>query len=176
MQTYRLASTTPKRIDPRVRQLLQAMELDESLAQWLSFYRTKAFRAEPSECHINVWVQTKYHGGSVCPGWTIWQDRAADFVEAQFHSVWRDKSGLIRDLTLRQGGEREVLFLPDPDREINLTNTAHGPGIITYDNVRMQSGVLISSFSRHVRALKTGLIFDHGLAIRNTLSAVPIQS
>jgi hypothetical protein len=168
MQTYQLTSTTPKRIDPRVRQLLVAMGLKETLAQWLPFHRTKAFEAEPNECHINAWVQMKYHGGEICSGWTIWQDRLADFVEAQFHTVWRDKSGLLRDLTPRQDGEREVLFLPDSTREITLTNTVHGPAIVTYDNVRMQSGVLTCSFSQHVRALKTNLIFDHGLAVQDT--------
>lgn len=166
MELIRLNCKTPKRVDPRIRQLLLCLGLNEANATWLDFHRPKRFVPEQKECHINAWIQTKYEGGSTCTGWTIWQDRSADFVEAQFHTVWRDASRLLRDVTPRQHKEKKVLFLPDPLRSIKLTDYNGLPAIKTFDNVRMQDGELRNGIREQVHVLVTELIYVHGLAER----------
>ena len=124
------------------------------------------FLPEEKECHINAWIQAKYKGGSTCTGWTIWQDKSADFVEAQFHTVWRDAAGLLRDVTPRQHKERKVLFVPDPKRAIRLTDYKGQPAIYTFGNVQMQDGSLRNGPREQVHVLITELIYVHGLAQR----------
>jgi hypothetical protein len=174
MAPLHLSPTTPKRVDPRVRQLLVALDLPETQATWLPLHRPKKFSPERNECHINAWIQMKYEGGTTCTGWMIWQDRAADFLEAQFHTVWRDSAGLLRDVTPRQDKERLALFVPDAQREVRLTNYDGAPAIITFDNVRMKNGALTNILREQTHVLVTELIYVHGLAFRG--AAIPNSS
>ena len=166
MERIVLNCKTPKRVDPRIRQLLLFIGLDETTAKWLDFHRPKNFAPEQKECHINACIQTKYEGGSTCTGWTIWQDRSVDFVEAQFHTVWRDASKLLRDVTPRQHPEKKVLFLPDPLRSIRFIDCNDQPAIEIFDNVRMQDGELSNGINALVHILATNLIYVHGLVER----------
>jgi hypothetical protein len=81
LNAVRLHSTTPRRIDPSVRLLLEAMGLDQTGAVWLKLHRPKDFKPELAECHINVLVQRTFRQGEPVCGWTIWQDKANEFVE-----------------------------------------------------------------------------------------------
>lgn len=166
MDKIRLNCKTPKRVDPRVRQLLFFIGLSEANATWLEFHRPRSFVPEQNECHINARIQTKYEGGFTCTGWTIWQDLSVDFVEAQFHTVWRDASRFLRDVTPRQHREKTILFIPDPLRSIRLTDYNGMPAIETFDNVRMQNGALCNGISEQVHVLVTELIYVHGLVER----------
>lgn len=115
-----------------------------------------------------MWLQLKYEqSGSVCSGWTLWQHKPTRFVEAQFHTVWRNDEGRLIDVTPRQDGEKKVLFIPDPKRCIRLTDYEGAPAISTYDNVRMQSGNVLTGPEERVHVLTTQLIYEHGLAVRS---------
>jgi hypothetical protein len=167
MSETSLKSTTPKRVDPRVRQLLNELCLPESSAVWLKLHKPKFFKPELSECHINASIQSNYESGSTVTGWTIWQDKALDFVEAQFHTVWKDSAGVLRDVTPRQDKERTVLFVPDSKRPVILTDYDGKPAIKIYDNVRMQQGQLLNGIAERVHVLVTNLIYEHDLATRS---------
>lgn len=66
---------------------------------------------EAGVCHFNVEHCVRQNGGERVPGWIIW-DQNYSFAESEFHSVWRDPSGTLRDITPRVDGEAEVIFLP----------------------------------------------------------------
>lgn len=167
MNSVKLRSTTPRRIDPSVRRLLQTMQLNPSHAVWLEFHRPKDFKPEFAECHINVLIQCRLHKGEPVSGWTIWQDRAQDFVEAQFHTVWRAQDKRILDLTPRQDREHSVLFVPDPSHRFGLTQVDGQPAVRVYDSVRMQSGVLLNQPDERFHVCVTDLIYEHGIAHRS---------
>lgn len=79
------------------------------------------------ECYANVAARVAAEGGSVLYGWQLWEWPHV-FVEAEFHAVWRSPTGELRDVTLRQDDETEILFVPDPRR------TYRG---VPIDNVRI---------------------------------------
>lgn len=66
---------------------------------------------EAGVCHWNVEHCVRQNGGERVPGWMIWDQNPA-FTESEFHSVWRDPSGKLIDITPRVDGEAEVIFLP----------------------------------------------------------------
>jgi hypothetical protein len=54
-------------------------------------------------------------GGSMQPGWAIWQCADA-LIEAEFHAVWRSPDGDLVDVAARLGGEQTILFVEDARR------------------------------------------------------------
>ena len=54
-------------------------------------------------------------GGSMQPGWAIWQCADA-LIEAEFHAVWRSPDGELVDVAARPGGEQTILFVEDARR------------------------------------------------------------
>jgi hypothetical protein len=160
-------ATTPKAIDKMITVLLDELSLSAATAQWLKYRKPRCFKPELNECHINAWLQMRYEkSGSLCSGWVIWQSKLAQFVEAQFHTVWRNDEGKLVDVTPRQDGEKRILFVPDSVRAITLLEYKGQPAIKTYDNVRVQSGRLVTGLREQIHVLKTELIYEHGLAIR----------
>ncbi len=149
-----------------MRRLLEAMGLDQAGAVWLELHRPKDFKPELAECHINVLVQQRFRQGEPVCGWTIWQDKANEFVEAQFHTVWRDAHGNLKDVTPRQDKERTVLFVPDSTRHFCLTHVDNAHVVLVYDSVRMQGGALLSQATKRVHLCVTNLIYEHGIATR----------
>lgn len=68
------------------------------------------------ECFPIVAEQVAAHGGECVIGWAIWEVSGV-FIEAEFHSVWKDPGGLLHDLTPRPTSFESILFLPDPSRK-----------------------------------------------------------
>ena len=163
MFQIKLRLTTPRRIDPEIRALLRELDLDERTVVRLPLHRTKSFKPQIAECHLNAWIQCKFEGGSTSTGWTLWQDRMTQFVEAQFHTVWVDKRNCQRDITPRQDKEREVFFVPDPRLPVRVTRHAGQPALIVFANVSMQSGRLIKGIEEQVRVLNSSLVEEHAL-------------
>lgn len=71
--------------------------------------------AEVLDCFMVVDRHVREHGGSVCYGWQIWEWPGV-YIEAEFHAVWRDPGGILRDLTPKQLPFQQILFLPDAAR------------------------------------------------------------
>ncbi len=69
---------------------------------------------EVDTCFPSVESYVHDHGGSVCHGWQIWEWTGV-MIEAEFHAVWRNSTGELRDLSPKRVPVTRVLFLPDPD-------------------------------------------------------------
>lgn len=74
--------------------------------------------AEIGECFGNVLRHCEQRGGSIVYGWNIWLWPRV-FVEAEHHAVWDDGNGRLIDVTPHRGGERTILFHPDPTRRFD---------------------------------------------------------
>lgn len=67
---------------------------------------------EPGGCFQNVRAIVRRLGGSVQHGWRM-REQPSVFVEGEFHAVWRRPEGGLVDVTPRDDGLSEILFLPD---------------------------------------------------------------
>ena len=77
------------------------------------FVRSKPSKdAILSHCFDNVERKIQRAGGSVAYGWAIWHLRGAYF-EAEYHGVWRKRSGELLDVSPQLNSYRKILFLPD---------------------------------------------------------------
>ncbi|MCU0756545.1 MAG: hypothetical protein MUE46_15725 [Xanthomonadales bacterium] len=154
---------SPKRIDAQAAALLAYLGLDASDARHLKFTRPDGFDPEPKNCHLNVWCQLKRGGGSPLHGWVIAQDKAKLFAEAIFHTVWQTPEGRVSDITPREDFEKRLLFVPDRNRTITLSQHEGRPAIITFDNVRMLGSRLITPLTRTKIAMQDGFAERYGL-------------
>lgn len=159
-----MVGSTPERLDEAVLQLLHVLGVAPSDARWLEFTAPDGFTPEIVQCHVNVWAHWKRNpGGGAVAGWVIWQAKAANFVEAEFHSVWCDPKGNLIDVTPRKDGERYVLFVPDSLRTITFFEHLGQPAIQTFENVRLSGGQIITGITPIGRVLTSGLLRSEGL-------------
>lgn len=68
------------------------------------------------ECFSIVPKQVAAYGGAQLTGWAIWEASGA-FMEAEFHAVWQQVSGVVLDVTPHSIPCSSILFLPDPKRQ-----------------------------------------------------------
>lgn len=72
--------------------------------------------ALPSECFPNVDTQIEKAGGDKVYGWQLWQSGNL-FIEAEFHTVWKDPLGFLHDITPKPNPfVTGILFLVDTNR------------------------------------------------------------
>jgi hypothetical protein len=69
--------------------------------------------AKPRDCTANVERAVSDHGGSVLYGWQLWEVPDV-MVEAEFHAVWVDPTGSMRDVTPKDLPFEQSVFLADP--------------------------------------------------------------
>lgn len=74
--------------------------------------------AKPQDCFAVIERHVQNHGGSICYGWQIWEWPQV-MLEAEFHAVWEDCSGNLRELTPKLSLVERILFLPDSTRVYN---------------------------------------------------------
>lgn len=67
------------------------------------------------DCFHSVHRHVRCHGGTALFGWQITEWPCA-FLEAEFHAVWQDPHGNLRDITPRQFPLSRSLFLTDSTR------------------------------------------------------------
>jgi hypothetical protein len=103
-------------------------------------------------------VQCKLRGGSIQFGWVLWEDKQADFVEAQFHSVWKNPKGELIDITPRQDNEKRILFITDPNRQVFWLTESKKPALKSFDNVRMRYGKLLNEIREAIGIPDTKLL------------------
>lgn len=160
----KLKPLSPRKINSSVRLILSELQLPESNIHILKYTKPKEFAPKIENCHCNVWAMCKKRGGHVIYGWIISQDIKNDFIEAIFHSVWRHPSGKLIDITPRKDGEKKLMIVIDNNRYVEM-NDIHGiPAIITYDNVRIFKGKLMSGIERINAIPPFDFIYEHGLA------------
>lgn len=68
------------------------------------------------ECFRIVPEQIAAHGGKQLTGWAVWETPGV-FIEAEFHAVWQQPDGTLRDVTPRPLPFDQILFVPDSRRE-----------------------------------------------------------
>lgn len=161
----RIKSNSPKKVNSAVRRLLLELALPENNAVWLKYKIPNGFTSEPGNCHFNVWVQCEYSGGKPIYGWIISQDVGNDFIEAQFHCVWSDLDGVIFDITPRLDSEKRIMFVLDTVRTVERSEYNGAPALISYDNVRIHRGKVVSGLQRIKIVPQTDFMYKHGLAI-----------
>lgn len=66
-----------------------------------------------NDCISNVNRHLSSSGGSPVLGWQIWEWLGL-MIEAEFHAVWSQPDGGLRDVTPKPLPFRRILFLPDP--------------------------------------------------------------
>lgn len=108
-----MIATTPKKISAPVRQFCK-----EICPKCRPIYVPvePELHAVRDQCFENVKLMVQKHGGSQIYGWMIciWPNV---FAEAIHHGIWQGQDGRLVDVTPKAGGERRILFLPDPQRE-----------------------------------------------------------
>jgi hypothetical protein len=140
--------------------------------------------ARIDDCFAVVERQVAQNGGERVLGWQIWQ-HAQIMIEAEFHAVWRDPSGVLRDITPKPGGISRILFLHDPGRryEQRQVNNIRKALLDTVE-VRELIAAADAQFEfmdRGERALEHGIITlrgrdrDEWLALRQRSEAAEYQ-
>lgn len=101
--------TTPRKITPILSRLCHDLT-PESPPLWVKVI-PESWSLQ-NECFPNVQKKIKIDGGSFVNGWTIWQ-WANIMIEAEAHSVWKNCSGELVDITPHNYSEQKILFVPD---------------------------------------------------------------
>lgn len=70
--------------------------------------------AKLNDCTANVERAIADYGGSVRYGWQLWETMPNVMIEAEFHAVWVDTDGGLRDITPKDFPFEQSVFLPDP--------------------------------------------------------------
>ena len=158
-----LVVKSPNHIDWHMRALLLELSLDPQEAFLLPYTHPGVFEPEPANCHFNVWLKMKIDGGGCLTGWILGQDKDRQFSEAQFHTVWLSENDGPFDITPRIDDETLILFIPDENRQIKLSEHENRPAIITFDNVRLIGNILHTPLLQEKRELNTDFVQRHGL-------------
>lgn len=116
--------TTPDEISYKIIELCN-MIVPDSSPIYVSVCEDRT--ASMNECFPNVDKIVILKGGRRVNGWCIWKF-ANILIEAEAHAVWKDESGNLIDITPHNGGEKQILFLPDNNLVYEGKNI---------DNVRM---------------------------------------
>jgi hypothetical protein len=69
-----------------------------------------------NDCFPNVEKIIAAHGGGIQHGWLLWETLPGLMLSAEFHAVWVDKQGMLREVTPKELPFERIAFLPDPVR------------------------------------------------------------
>jgi hypothetical protein len=108
-----LRSTTPRAISGAVKRFLGSLESAVNPVFLPFTFASTDYIA--GHCHQNCEAEHKRTGAEIVFGWMVWEDEAASFIEAEFHSVIR-RGRHLKDITPRRDGEKRILFAPDVER------------------------------------------------------------
>lgn len=70
---------------------------------------------------------------------------------------------LLEGTAVRPDGGRRLIFVPDACRSIALSEHEGRPAVITYTNVRIHRGVVISGLERITVVPQWTLVYEQGL-------------
>lgn len=150
----------PENIDSQLKRLITFLGLNEAEFCLLEYRKESKFEAEIDNCHLNVLIKCNMDEGNFCFGWMFVQDKSQNYVEAQFHCVWRSPEGNLVDITPRIFNMERIMFIPDYSRRIQLKKINGLPSIITFDNVNNK----VPEIKRVGIHLETKLIDKHNLS------------
>lgn len=165
-----IATTTPSGINKHVRALR-----DRVASPFEPVFIQVETRpdARSAECFEATAKHVAEFGGTSVVGWQVWEWPGI-LIEGEFHAVWKSPDGELLDVSRKDEGEQQILFIPDP----RLSYAGE-----TIDSIRIPIGKnpkikhLISIKERFYRLFKefhgnaTGMIVLKGeLADLHTLS------
>lgn len=87
-------------------------------------------------CHLNAKHRVATAGGQRVHGWVVWQFLNA--AQAEFHSVWRDTTGALTDITPHRNAQAEILFVEDPSLAIGSDPSTRLP--LLYSDITSDPG------------------------------------
>jgi hypothetical protein len=67
--------------------------------------------SHPGYCFWNVRQAVEAEGGAIAYGWEVGEHPG--FLVAEHHAVWRDKNGILKDISPGMGDQSHRLFLED---------------------------------------------------------------
>lgn len=145
-----IKAKTPKKVNAAVKGLISKLGLNHKSAKYLGYTESSDdYRA--TYCFNNCEKEQKKTDCEIVFGWQIWEDRKNKFVEAEFHSVIRDADGQLKDISPRQTGDKQILFIPDSTRESGRIDSDTWA---SWSNLKMQDGhVLEESIPLEVREI-----------------------
>jgi hypothetical protein len=106
----------------------------------------------PRYCLNNCEDVHRNLGYEIVYGWMLWELPAAEFIEAEFHAVVKDRKSLL-DITQRADGENTILFVPDPTRVATRVDRRTWR---TWTNFKAQHGIM-RELSRQILMVDTDL-------------------
>ena len=159
----KLNCKSPNTVNSHLQVIVDYLGLDATEAVQLKYRKPAEFEPEVDNCHFNCWVAWQSVGGDIQHGWILSQDFLNKFSEAIFHSVLKLPSGEFSDITPRKDSEKRLLFIPDHQRQIVLTQYNNLPAIRSYDNVRLKESVLLTGLSEIVVIPQSDFAKRHGL-------------
>jgi HTH-type transcriptional repressor of NAD biosynthesis genes len=104
--------TTPDKITPQITRLCN--EIAEGSTP-VMVPVVPAQGSQVNDCFEVARLYAEQHGGQVQYGWMIFELQEI-MLEAHFHAVWCSPSNEFVDVTPKQDGEQQILFLPDSSR------------------------------------------------------------
>ncbi len=145
---FSLVLTTPTSISTEVCAFLLAAGL-RTRPQFLRF-KLISQSYKPRMCLENCELESKKPNRQVIFGWVIWEDRNANFIDAEFHAVIEKANRLI-DVTPRVDGEDRILFVSDEQRTAKrLTDNEW----LTWANIKSAKGIVFEQ-TRPIRIVNT---------------------
>jgi len=125
---FSLIPTTPLTITEDVRSFCQDVSPG---VEPLYIAVTPKKGAKENDCFTVVEDHVNEYGGSSVLGWQIWVCVNV-MIEAEAHSVWRDREGGLHDLTPKSSNPEKILFLSDSHlayegRQINSKRRSFSP-------------------------------------------------
>jgi hypothetical protein len=131
-------------------------------------------RYQGGSCHINVAHRVREAGGTVVPGWIVWQ---AWFDEVEHHAVWQPPGSTdLIDLTPRPDGEDKIVFLPDPSRRIDSSSRSGHDVLLRANHLRDDNGVMRNIYTGTPCGEQVDVAFDGtARALMQKLSITPAE-
>lgn len=84
------------------------------------------------DCFGNVERHVASRGGSIQYGWCVWET-PGEWIEGEFHAVWRSPLSELIDITPKVDGEQRILFIPDCETVDKGGHIANIPVMLTDD-------------------------------------------
>lgn len=99
---------TPDKVDKDVQKLFRILNASHD---YVYLDVEPEIDAEPNDCFPVVQKKVAKGGGRMILGWQIWKTKY--LVEAECHAVWEDPDEVLRDITPKTNGCKQIMFVED---------------------------------------------------------------
>lgn len=106
-----IIETTPKCITPEINRFCKIIAGKKANNPSYIPVRSDT-NCKPRYCFPNVREKVDSSGGKVITGWIIWK-RGNMYLYAEAHAIWETPKGELIDITPKEDGEEQIMFLPD---------------------------------------------------------------